>query len=79
MEAEGVVLAFNSYPNVSGFVEFEVLIFSVFNYDFDFSGQRGSTNPSAILASLLVKRAKLHEELRNIEKQVSALFLNLLD
>ncbi|KAL9662389.1 hypothetical protein QQ045_027222 [Rhodiola kirilowii] len=33
-------------------------------------GQRGSTNPSAMLASLLVKRAKLHEELRNIEKQV---------
>ncbi|XP_022898286.1 chromatin modification-related protein MEAF6-like isoform X2 [Olea europaea var. sylvestris] len=32
-------------------------------------GQR-SPNPSAILASLLCKRAKLHEELRNIEKQV---------
>lgn len=33
-------------------------------------GQRGSSTPSAVLASLLIKRAKLHEELRTIEKQV---------
>ncbi|XP_071938655.1 uncharacterized protein [Coffea arabica] len=33
-------------------------------------GQRTSSTPSAVLASLLCKRAKLHEELRNIEKQV---------
>ncbi|KAK9280889.1 hypothetical protein L1049_003780 [Liquidambar formosana] len=33
-------------------------------------GQRASSNPSAMLASLLIRRAKLHEELRNIEKQV---------
>ncbi|CDP10460.1 unnamed protein product [Coffea canephora] len=33
-------------------------------------GQRTSSAPSAVLASLLCKRAKLHEELRNIEKQV---------
>ncbi|KAK4273045.1 hypothetical protein QN277_021516 [Acacia crassicarpa] len=32
--------------------------------------QKGTTNPSAMLASLLSRRAKLHEELRNIEKQV---------
>ncbi|KAM7258022.1 hypothetical protein ACFE04_013763 [Oxalis oulophora] len=33
--------------------------------------QRGSsTNPSAMFTSLLSKRAKLQEELRNIEKQV---------
>ncbi|XP_027189027.1 uncharacterized protein [Cicer arietinum] len=30
----------------------------------------GTVNPSAMLASLLSRRAKLHEELRNIEKQV---------
>ncbi|KAH9620219.1 hypothetical protein KSS87_014446 [Heliosperma pusillum] len=34
------------------------------------SGHRNSSNPSVALASLLSKRAKLHEELRNIEKQV---------
>ncbi|XP_045833005.1 uncharacterized protein LOC123924218 isoform X2 [Trifolium pratense] len=33
-------------------------------------GQKGTLNPSAMLASLLSRRAKLHEELRNIEKQV---------
>ncbi|XP_017412651.1 uncharacterized protein LOC108324259 isoform X3 [Vigna angularis] len=33
-------------------------------------GQKGTVNPSAMLASLLSRRAKLHEELRNIEKQV---------
>ncbi|CAK9150012.1 unnamed protein product [Ilex paraguariensis] len=33
-------------------------------------GQRTSSNPSAMLAALLCKRAKLHDELRNIEKQV---------
>ncbi|GAB4841717.1 hypothetical protein Ancab_022439 [Ancistrocladus abbreviatus] len=36
----------------------------------DSEGQRMSSNPSAMLASLLSKRAKLHEELRGIEKQV---------
>ncbi|KAI8574412.1 hypothetical protein RHMOL_Rhmol01G0351600 [Rhododendron molle] len=34
-------------------------------------GQRHSSNPSAMLAAVLCKRAKLHEELRNIEKQLS--------
>ncbi|KAK2989494.1 hypothetical protein RJ640_019593 [Escallonia rubra] len=35
------------------------------------SEQRASSsNPSAMIAALLCKRAKLHEELRNIEKQV---------
>lgn len=34
-------------------------------------GQKGTVNPSAMLASLLSKRAKLHEELRSIEKQVA--------
>ncbi|OVA09394.1 Histone H4 acetyltransferase [Macleaya cordata] len=33
-------------------------------------GQRGSSNPSAMLASLMSKREKLQEELRSIEKQV---------
>nr|DAD36773.1 TPA_asm: hypothetical protein HUJ06_007414 [Nelumbo nucifera] len=33
-------------------------------------GQRTSSNPSAMLASLMSKREKLQEELRNIEKQV---------
>ncbi|KAG2719139.1 hypothetical protein I3843_03G246600 [Carya illinoinensis] len=33
-------------------------------------GQKATANPSAMLASLLSRRAKLHEELRNIEKQV---------
>ncbi|KAK6937783.1 Chromatin modification-related protein Eaf6 [Dillenia turbinata] len=36
----------------------------------DSEGQRGSTNPAAAIASLLSRRAKLHEELRSIEKQV---------
>ncbi|KAK9287730.1 hypothetical protein L1049_016170 [Liquidambar formosana] len=36
----------------------------------DSEGQRGSTNPTAMLASLVGKREKLQEELRNIEKQV---------
>ncbi|KAK6141638.1 hypothetical protein DH2020_024611 [Rehmannia glutinosa] len=36
----------------------------------DSEGQRTTSNPSAMLAALLCKRAKLHEELRNIEKQV---------
>ncbi|XP_021898456.1 chromatin modification-related protein MEAF6 [Carica papaya] len=36
----------------------------------DTEGQRGSTNPSAMLASLLGRRAKLQEELRSIERQV---------
>ncbi|KAJ9169607.1 hypothetical protein P3X46_017776 [Hevea brasiliensis] len=44
----------------------------------DHEGQRGSSNPSAVLASLLSKRAKLHEELRNIEKQVYDMETNYL-
>ncbi|KAL6516169.1 hypothetical protein OROGR_019474 [Orobanche gracilis] len=36
----------------------------------DTEGQRTSSNPAAILAALLCKRAKLQEELRGIEKQV---------
>jgi hypothetical protein len=40
----------------------------------NFSGQKGSSNPSAMLTSLLSRRAKLHEELRNIEKQVFFFF-----
>ncbi|XVF71996.1 hypothetical protein PTKIN_Ptkin12aG0085600 [Pterospermum kingtungense] len=36
----------------------------------DHDGQRGSTTPSAMLASLLSGRSKLQEELRNIERQV---------
>ncbi|KAL5792754.1 hypothetical protein ACOSP7_001348 [Xanthoceras sorbifolium] len=36
----------------------------------DPEGQRASSNPHAVMASLLSKRAKLHEELRSIEKQV---------
>ncbi|XP_073015551.1 uncharacterized protein [Primulina eburnea] len=36
----------------------------------DYEGQRTTSNPSAMLTALLCKRAKLHEELRNIEKQV---------
>ncbi|PHU22626.1 hypothetical protein BC332_07733 [Capsicum chinense] len=35
-----------------------------------YHGQRTSSNPSAVLAALLSKRAKLHEDLRNLEKQV---------
>ncbi|GAB2265999.1 hypothetical protein Dimus_001029 [Dionaea muscipula] len=34
------------------------------------NGQKTSTNPAAKLASLLTKRGKLQEELRNVEKQV---------
>jgi hypothetical protein len=34
-------------------------------------GQKGTVNPSAMLASLLSRRAKLHEELHSIEKQVT--------
>ncbi|KAK9116254.1 hypothetical protein Sjap_015201 [Stephania japonica] len=33
-------------------------------------GQRGSSNPSAMLAALMAKRDKLQDDLRNIEKQV---------
>ncbi|PWA42698.1 chromatin modification-related protein Eaf6 [Artemisia annua] len=33
-------------------------------------GQQNSVNPSALIASLLAKRAKLHEDLRTFEKQV---------
>ncbi|TYI20575.1 hypothetical protein ES332_A07G247800v1 [Gossypium tomentosum] len=36
----------------------------------DHSGQRVSSNPSAMLATLLSRRAKLQEELGNIERQV---------
>ncbi|WRX07697.1 Chromatin modification-related protein Eaf6 - like 1 [Theobroma cacao] len=36
----------------------------------DHDGQRGSSTPSVVLPSLLSKRAKLQEELRNIERQV---------
>ena len=42
-----------------------------------FLGQRGSTTPSAMLASRLSKRAKLQEELRNIERQVISSFSSL--
>ncbi|XP_012085326.1 chromatin modification-related protein MEAF6 isoform X2 [Jatropha curcas] len=44
----------------------------------DHEGQRGSSNPSAMLASLISKRNKLHEELRNIEKQVYDMETNYL-
>ncbi|XP_022728374.1 chromatin modification-related protein MEAF6-like isoform X2 [Durio zibethinus] len=36
----------------------------------DHDGPRGLSTPSAMLASLLSRRAKLQEELRNIERQV---------
>ncbi|GKV01888.1 hypothetical protein SLEP1_g14401 [Rubroshorea leprosula] len=36
----------------------------------DPEGQRSSSTPSAMMASLLSRRAKLQEELRNIERQV---------
>ena len=43
------------------------------------SGQKASLNPSAMLTSLLGRRAKLHEELRIIEKQVNfPIFLQLV-
>uniref|UniRef100_A0A2P2Q321 Chromatin modification-related protein MEAF6-like n=1 Tax=Rhizophora mucronata TaxID=61149 RepID=A0A2P2Q321_RHIMU len=44
----------------------------------DTEGQRGASNPSAMLASLLSKRSKLHEELRSIEKQVYDMETNYL-
>ncbi|XP_078440439.1 histone acetyltransferase subunit NuA4-domain protein isoform X2 [Wolffia australiana] len=36
----------------------------------DQEGQRGASNPSAMLTALLSKRDRLQEELRHIEKQV---------
>ncbi|KAJ6797186.1 chromatin modification-related protein MEAF6-like [Iris pallida] len=36
----------------------------------DSEGQRGGSNPSAMLTALLSKREKLNEELRSIERQV---------
>ncbi|KAL3506134.1 hypothetical protein ACH5RR_031516 [Cinchona calisaya] len=36
----------------------------------EFQGHRGSHNPKAMLKSLLSRREKLQEELRNVEKQV---------
>ncbi|XP_058005753.1 uncharacterized protein LOC110647277 isoform X2 [Hevea brasiliensis] len=44
----------------------------------DHEAQRSSSSPSAILASLLNKRAKFHKELRNIEKQVYDMETNYL-
>ncbi|GAV67810.1 NuA4 domain-containing protein [Cephalotus follicularis] len=44
----------------------------------DHEGQRASTNPSAMLVSLLSKRAKLQDELRIIEKQVYDMETNYL-
>ncbi|CAN1292127.1 Chromatin modification-related protein MEAF6 [Linum perenne] len=45
----------------------------------DPEGQRGaSANPSAMLSSLLSKRAKFHEELRTIERQVYDMETNYL-
>ncbi|EOY06039.1 Uncharacterized protein TCM_020888 [Theobroma cacao] len=41
-------------------------------------GQRGSANPAAMLASLMTKRDKLQDDLRNIEKQVYELETNYL-
>ncbi|OMO95464.1 Histone H4 acetyltransferase, NuA4 complex, Eaf6 [Corchorus olitorius] len=41
-------------------------------------GQRGTANPAAMLASLMTKREKLQDELRNIEKQVYELETNYL-
>lgn len=38
-------------------------------------GHRGSANPATILASLVNKREKLQDELRNMEKQVTFFFL----
>lgn len=38
-------------------------------------GQRVGSNPAAMLATLMGKREKLQEELRNIEKQVISLSL----
>ncbi|KAL8093007.1 hypothetical protein AgCh_035038 [Apium graveolens] len=37
--------------------------------------QKPSTNPSVMLSGLLCKRAKLHEELRVIEKQLTSKFV----
>ncbi|PIN00834.1 hypothetical protein CDL12_26666 [Handroanthus impetiginosus] len=36
----------------------------------DSEGLKTASNPSAMLSALICKRAKLHEELRNIEKQL---------
>ncbi|XP_022760269.1 chromatin modification-related protein MEAF6-like [Durio zibethinus] len=41
-------------------------------------GHKGSANPAAVLASLMTKREKLQNELRNIEKQVYELETNYL-
>ncbi|XP_022959663.1 uncharacterized protein LOC111460674 isoform X3 [Cucurbita moschata] len=41
-------------------------------------GQKTATNPSAMLAGLLTRRAKLHDELRTIEKQVYDMETNYL-
>uniref|UniRef100_A0A9I9DB49 Chromatin modification-related protein MEAF6-like n=1 Tax=Cucumis melo TaxID=3656 RepID=A0A9I9DB49_CUCME len=41
-------------------------------------GQKTATNPSAMLAGLLSRRAKLQDELRNIEKQVYDMETNYL-
>ncbi|KAG7014581.1 Chromatin modification-related protein MEAF6 [Cucurbita argyrosperma subsp. argyrosperma] len=41
-------------------------------------GQKTATNPSAMLAGLLTRRAKLHDELRSIEKQVYDMETNYL-
>ncbi|XVE65839.1 hypothetical protein DITRI_Ditri08aG0031400 [Diplodiscus trichospermus] len=41
-------------------------------------GHRGSTNPAAMLSSLINKREKLQDELRTIEKQVYELETNYL-
>ncbi|EEF37827.1 chromatin modification-related protein MEAF6 [Ricinus communis] len=44
----------------------------------DHEGLRGSSNPTALLASLIGKRDKLHDELRSIEKQVYDMETNYL-
>ncbi|XP_050204224.1 uncharacterized protein LOC126654427 isoform X2 [Mercurialis annua] len=44
----------------------------------DHDGLRGSSNPAALLASLIGKRDKLHDELRSIEKQVYDMETNYL-
>ncbi|XP_038898404.1 chromatin modification-related protein MEAF6 isoform X3 [Benincasa hispida] len=41
-------------------------------------GQKTATNPSAMLTGLLSRRAKLQDELRNIEKQVYDMETNYL-
>lgn len=42
------------------------------------SAQKGNVNPSAMMASLLSRRAKLHEELRSIEKQAILFLIPLI-